>query len=360
MFTLRIRALCWLLAGFLLAAVSVWATSAWRADALDPAESSVVTVDPERVLDTRDPNNLGLAGPFASMTPQKLQITGSVPTANGTKTVVPDGATGVVLTVTPVNATADGFISVEPGTATGQPTTSNVNFVAGAINPNSVTVALPTTGADKGKIRITYDAFGIVGPTSDILVDVVGYTTNKGLLELQGRLDTQLGRMDADITMGHGPHLLVPNDWTAPAVRRAADSTEVGGTGYVMAPVTGPTFNLGQPYALKSMKYCIQAVNPGATIASTQIWAYKPGDSAGTVVASDNTVRTVNGCYRVTPSDTKGYEAYTILWQIGTPNATITLRFQGFETVWAREATLPRGETPTLDPGSGLDSGTGT
>ena len=64
-----------------------------------PSESTIVTVTPERILDTRDPVNLGLNGPFTSAVSQKLQVTGSIPTATGTKTVVPAGATGVLLNV---------------------------------------------------------------------------------------------------------------------------------------------------------------------------------------------------------------------------------------------------------------------
>ncbi len=60
------------------------------------------------------------------------------------------------------------------------PTTSSLNFEAGAINPNSVQVELPTSGADAGKIEISYDAFGQNGPTTDVLVDVVGYTLAAG------------------------------------------------------------------------------------------------------------------------------------------------------------------------------------
>ena len=43
-------------------------------------ESSVVTLEPVRILDTRDPVNVGLAGPFGSPVSQDLKVTGSVPT----------------------------------------------------------------------------------------------------------------------------------------------------------------------------------------------------------------------------------------------------------------------------------------
>jgi len=72
-------------------------------------ESTVVPVSPTRVLDTRDPSNLGLPGPFVSPVSQKLQITGAIPTAAGVATVVPRGATGVLLNVTSVNPSANGF-----------------------------------------------------------------------------------------------------------------------------------------------------------------------------------------------------------------------------------------------------------
>jgi hypothetical protein len=50
-----------------------------------------------------------------------------------------------------------------------------LNFKAGDIVPNSVQVALPTAGANAGQIDITYDAFGVAGPTTEVLIDVVGY-----------------------------------------------------------------------------------------------------------------------------------------------------------------------------------------
>ena len=129
--------------------------------------SSVVTIAPVRILDTRDPVNIGLPGPFVSAVSQKLQVT-------GTKGV-PAGATGVLLNVTVVGPSAAGFLSVRPGDATGAPSTSSLNFNAGQTVPNSVQVGLPTAGANAGQIDITYDAYGAVGPTTEVLIDVVGY-----------------------------------------------------------------------------------------------------------------------------------------------------------------------------------------
>ena len=157
-------------------AVTLGGGGIFVANAASSEPSSVVTIDPVRVLDTRDPVNVGLPGPFVSATSKKLLVTGSIVTTTGTKTVVPAGATGVLLNVTPVGSTADGFISIRPGDATGAPTTSSLNFTAGEVLPNSVQVGLPTAGADAGQIDITYDAYGVPGPTTDVLIDVVGYT----------------------------------------------------------------------------------------------------------------------------------------------------------------------------------------
>lgn len=148
------------------------------------SESAVVTVTPARILDTRDGTDLGLPGPFVSAVSQKLQVTGAVPTATGTKTVVPIGATGVLLNVTAVRTSANGFVSVRPGDASGAPTTSSLNVTAGVTVPNAVQVALPTAGADAGKIDIVFDALGVAGPTTDILVDVVGYATDAAFEDL--------------------------------------------------------------------------------------------------------------------------------------------------------------------------------
>ncbi len=149
-------------------------------NAASSAPSDIVAITPVRVLDTRDPSNVGLAGPFVSAVGQDLTVTGNIATTTGNQIVVPPGATSVLLNVTAVAPTADGFISVRPADAPGAPATSSLNFEAGAVVPNAVTVAVPTSGADVGKIEITYDALGTAGPTTDVLVDVVGYTVAAG------------------------------------------------------------------------------------------------------------------------------------------------------------------------------------
>jgi hypothetical protein len=51
-------------------------------------------------------------------------------------------------------------------------------------------VQLPTSGPSAGKIQLTYDAFGVPGPTTDILVDVVAYTSSLGIADLAARVNT--------------------------------------------------------------------------------------------------------------------------------------------------------------------------
>jgi len=134
-----------------------------------PAGSVFVPISPQRILDTR--SNLGLTGPFASNVPRVVTVSGSVSTANGTMVVVPQGSTGVTLNVTVVGPSADGFLSVRPAGSAGAPSTSNLNFVAKSTTPNAVTVALPANGA----VEVFFDAYGKTGPTTDVLIDVMGY-----------------------------------------------------------------------------------------------------------------------------------------------------------------------------------------
>lgn len=138
------------------------------------APSSFVSITPVRVLDTR--TGVGLSGPFVSPTGRTVQLTGTVPTSSGPAVVVPAGATAVVLNVTAVLPQAAGFISVRPDGTPGAPETSSLNFAAGDIVPNSVTVAVSSGGA----IDVVYDAFGASGPTTDALIDVTGYYTAAG------------------------------------------------------------------------------------------------------------------------------------------------------------------------------------
>jgi len=154
-----------------------------------PATSSTfVSVLPVRVLDTRDAVVLW-AGPFATGVPHDVKVTGSIPTGAGTQTVMPAGSTGVVLNVTVVNSTADGYVSVRPADAVGAPQTSNINFEARKTVANSITVNLPTSGADAGTFEVWFDSMGVAGATADILVDVTGYYSSTSIAEIETAID---------------------------------------------------------------------------------------------------------------------------------------------------------------------------
>jgi hypothetical protein len=171
-----------------------------QAGAVPATSSAFVAVSPVRVLDTRDAVVLW-AGPFATGVPHDVKVTGSIPTSSGTQTVMPAGSTGVVLNVTVVNSTADGYVSVRPADAVGAPTTSNINFEARKTVANSITVNLPTSGADAGTFEVWFDSMGVAGATADILVDVTGYYSSTSIAEIETAIDD---KSDAIAIIGSG------------------------------------------------------------------------------------------------------------------------------------------------------------
>jgi hypothetical protein len=134
-----------------------------------------VPITPVRVLDTR--SDVGVAT-VQDATPALLTVTGSIATTTGQQNVVPVGASSVVINVTAINPTSDGFVSLRPGDATGAPAVSTLNVTVGGTFPNGATITLPTTGGSAGQIQIWYEAYAATGGTTDLLIDVVGYYTN--------------------------------------------------------------------------------------------------------------------------------------------------------------------------------------
>lgn len=119
------------------------------------AASSVVTVDPARILDTRA--GLGATGPLQAGQTISVQVTG----VGG----VPADATGVVVNLTATQASDASFVAAWPS-GQPQPSTSVLNFTAGEDIANTVTMAI---GAG-GKI----DLFNSAGSVQ-LLADVTGY-----------------------------------------------------------------------------------------------------------------------------------------------------------------------------------------
>ena len=171
-----------------------------QAGAVPASSSTFVAVSPVRVLDTRDDVVLW-AGPFVTGVPHDVKVTGSIPTSSGTQTVMPAGSTGVVLNVTVLNSTADGFVSVRPADAADAPKTSNINFEAGKTVANSITVNLPTSGTEAGTFEVWFDSMGVAGATADILVDVTGYYTSTSIAEIESAIDS---KSDAIAIIGSG------------------------------------------------------------------------------------------------------------------------------------------------------------
>ena len=126
--------------------------------------SSFSPVVPIRVLDTRAEGKIGALDGLGD--PRTLQVTGTIVTEIGTQTVVPIGATAVVMNVTVVDGEAGnsgGYVTVYPcGT---RPTASNLNFSQGQTIPNAVTTAISSSG------HVCFYVYG----KANLLADIVGY-----------------------------------------------------------------------------------------------------------------------------------------------------------------------------------------
>jgi IPT/TIG domain len=121
---------------------------------------------PFRILDTRPGTCVQclLDPTFGASTTRKVQLTGVTGLSIGTDPI-PTNATAVVLNVTEVAGTAGSLLTVYPY-GTGLPNASNLNFAAGKVIANLVTVTLGQGGA----VDI-YNALGTV----NVLADVEGW-----------------------------------------------------------------------------------------------------------------------------------------------------------------------------------------
>jgi hypothetical protein len=148
--------------GNLWACVASGTPGTWRKLAgVTTAGSLHLLETPTRVYDSR-------AGEAPAVTP-KTALSNATRTIDCTENSsgVPTGATGVLLNVTAVSSTANGYLSVTPGGA-GFTGTSTINWTAaGAIVANGVTVGTGT-GA-------TIDVTVGGGGTANFFVDVYGF-----------------------------------------------------------------------------------------------------------------------------------------------------------------------------------------
>jgi ELWxxDGT repeat protein len=116
------------------------------------------TVDPCRVVDTRDPGKGG-PNPVAAGTPRTFTIVGG---ACG----IPVTARAVSVNVTVASPTAAGNARVYPG-GTGLPSTSNLNYLAGLTRANNAIVLLGSLG----DVTVALAP----GGTAHVVIDVNGY-----------------------------------------------------------------------------------------------------------------------------------------------------------------------------------------
>ncbi|MGA2513427.1 MAG: invasin domain 3-containing protein [Candidatus Limnocylindrales bacterium] len=113
---------------------------------------------PARVVDTR--LGLGISTKLTANVPASFQVWGDG--------YVPSGASAVTGNVTVVNETSSWAVYLGP-IYQAYPTTSNINFTAGQIIGNSLTVPLTATGG----LYATY--MSNAGNTTDLVFDVTGY-----------------------------------------------------------------------------------------------------------------------------------------------------------------------------------------
>ncbi|MGP3686635.1 hypothetical protein ACTVZO_18330 [Streptomyces sp. IBSNAI002] len=120
-----------------------------------------VPITPSRFLDTRDGTGAAKArvGPGGVVT---LQV-------SGVKGVPMTGVTAVVMNVTAVNPTEAGHVTVYPN-GQAAPGVSNLNFTAGQIVPNLVTVPVVN-----GKVDLRNNSGSV-----DLIADVTGYYSANG------------------------------------------------------------------------------------------------------------------------------------------------------------------------------------
>ncbi len=133
-------------------------TVAFTAPASPDVGATYVPLTPARILDTRVGN--GLSGRFTAGVPRAFQVSG--------RGGVPAGATAVTGNLTVTDQTFGWAVYLGP-VATPNPTSSTINFTAGQVVANGVTVAL----ASDGSLSATY--LSTPGNTTNLVFDVTGY-----------------------------------------------------------------------------------------------------------------------------------------------------------------------------------------
>lgn len=174
-------------------------------------------ITPVRLLDTREPNDSGL--PLGAGATTSVTVAGVAG--------VPSSASAVVLNVTAVSPTAAGYLTVWPAGGP-KPGTSNLNFVAGDVVPNLVTVGV---GAG-GQVSI----FNFAGATH-VVVDIMGWFDDAGGFAPLGTpsrlLDTREGTCGYTLGPGETRTLQVTSGATVSAVTLNVTAVAPTASGYI-------------------------------------------------------------------------------------------------------------------------------
>ena len=125
----------------------------------DTSGATYHSLTPARVLDTR--SGVGLSGAFNAKEPRTFQVTGS----GG----VPANASAITGNLTLANVVTGGALYLGPD-STASPASSTINFAAGDVIANGVTVVLGSGGT----LSATYMA---ISGTTNVILDVTGYFT---------------------------------------------------------------------------------------------------------------------------------------------------------------------------------------
>ena len=171
--------------------------------------STIITIDPARILDTREPIGVPAAAPVGPDSSITVQVTG----VGG----VPDNATGVILTLTATEGTADTFITATP-TGTPRAATSVLNPGVSKAIANTITIGLGANGRidlynKAGNVHLVADVTGYLVPKSPAIetgsLELTAYSATVrspvGQIRNDGCIDLGTsGEVVLDIPLEHG------------------------------------------------------------------------------------------------------------------------------------------------------------
>jgi hypothetical protein len=150
----------------LIALIAICGTFSSASAAGAPTLSTVTTIQPCRLMDTR--SGLENVGPRNRPLGQSETYSIRAAGASQGNCLIPGAANGLVMNVTIVNPTSGSYLTIWP-TNMSRPLSSNLNWVSGqGPTPNQVTSALSPSGS--------ISIFNNVGSV-DVVVDITGYIT---------------------------------------------------------------------------------------------------------------------------------------------------------------------------------------